>query len=95
MMYSENKCIELEKKFNDLKNKYITLENKTNDLEIFIMFTISMYTIYYILYYFFINYNIMDVIYIILFLFCNYSIYILVVMMFEFTKTLNKINTYI
>jgi len=72
MMYSENKCIELEKKFNDLENKYITLENKTNDLEIFIMFTISMYTIYYILYYFFINYNIMDVIYIILFLFCNY-----------------------
>jgi len=74
-----------------LENKYITLENKSSDLEIFIKFSISMYIIYYILYNLFINYNIMNVIYIILFLFCNYFIYISVVMMIEFTKSLNKI----
>ena len=91
-MYSEKKCIELEINLNDLESKYITLENKINDLEIFIIFNISIYIIYYILYYLFINYNIMNIIYIILFLFCNYFIYISLVMMFEFTKSLNKIT---
>lgn len=53
-----------------------------------------MYTIYYILYYLFINYNIMNIIYIILFLFCNYFLYISIVMMIKFTKTLNKITKF-